>query len=328
VDGLNTATLTIVDNSGGVPGSTQSVSLSGTGTGTAPPPSPSPLAFLVPPLQVPFPSVLVKSTGIPRAVTLQNGGNAALAVSSITASNNFTETDNCGSSVPAGGSCTINVVFAPLVGGLLNGNLTFVDNSNNQPGSAQSVRLTGWGEDFTLATALGSSSSATVAPGQTATYALTLGDAGVFDDSVALTCTGAPAESACTVSPNSAGRHSSITVSVATTAPSAVAPRTIPPVWPHFPLSRTALMVAVLLAGAAWAVWGWKELGTRRRRTLLLPLAAGLLLIFVMGACGGGGNRPSNPGTPAGTYTLTVTGTAGSGSTALSHNLTLTLTVQ
>jgi hypothetical protein len=329
VDGPVTETLTFVDNSGGVLGSTQSVSLTGTGTGTAPPPpSPSPLAELLLGAPLQFPSVLVKSTGNPQAVTLHNVGNAALAVSSITASSNFAETNNCGSSVPAGGSCTIYVALAPLVGGLLSGNLTVVDNSNNQAGSAQSVSMTGWGEDFTLATASGSSSSATAAPGQTATYALTLGDTGVFNSSVALTCTGAPAESACTVSPNPAARRSNITVGVATTAPSAVAPWAIPPVWPRLPLSRTPLMLAVLLAGAAWAVWGWKESGARRRRTLLLPLAAGLLLILVMAACGGGGNRTSNPGTLAGTYVLTVTGTAGSGSTALSHNVTLTLTVR
>ena len=39
---------------------------------------------------------------------------------------------------------------------------------------------------------------------------------------------------------------------------------------------------------------------------------------------GGGGN--TNPGTPAGTYTLTVTGTL-SGSTTLQHSTTLTLQV-
>jgi rhodanese-related sulfurtransferase len=329
VDGPVTGTWTFVDNSGGVLGSTQSVSLTGTGTGTAPPPpSPSPLAELLLGAPLQFPSVLVKSTGNPQAVTLHNVGNAALAVSSITASSNFTETNNCGSSVPAGGSCTINVALAPLVGGLLSGNLTVVDNSNNQAGSVQSVSMSGWGEDFTLAPASGSSSSATAAPGQTATYTLSLGDTGVFNDSVALTCTGAPAESACTVSPNPAARRSNITVSVSTTAPSAVAPWAIPPVWPHLPLSRTVLMLAALLAGASWAVWGWKESGARRRRTLLLPLAAGLLLILLMAACGGGGNRTSNAGTPAGTYVLTVTGTAGSGSTALSHNVTLTLTVR
>ncbi len=329
VDGLNTATLTFIDNSGGVLGSTQSVSLAGTGTGTAPappPPTPAPLISSIL-AQVQFPSVLVKSTSNPQAVTLRNSGNAALIVSSITASNNFTETNNCAGGVPPGGSCAANVAFAPLAGGLLSGSLTVVDNSNNQTGSVQSVSLTGWGEDFTLATASGSSPSATAAPGQTATYALSLGDTGVFNSSVALICAGAPAESTCTVSPNPAGRRSNITVNVATTAPSAVAPWAIPLVWPLWPLSQMALMVVVLLAGATWAVSGWKDSGSRRRLTTILPLVAGLLLVLVMAACGGGGTRISDPGTPAGPYVLTVTGTAGSGSTALSHNITLNLGV-
>jgi hypothetical protein len=59
----------------------------------------------------------------------------------------------------------------------------------------------------------------------------------------------------------------------------------------------------------------------------MVPLASGLLLALVLAGCGGGPSTTSNPGTPAGTYTLTVTGSMGSGSAALSHIVKLTLTV-
>jgi hypothetical protein len=47
-----------------------------------------------------------------------------------------------------------------------------------------------------------------------------------------------------------------------------------------------------------------------------------------LSSCGGGGSSgPSDPGTPAGTYNLTVTVTTTSGTT-ISKNLTVPLTVQ
>jgi hypothetical protein len=124
-----------------------------------------------------------------------------------------------------------------------------------------------------------------------------------------------------------------ITVTVATTAASVSLPRFRPHplVPPPLPLQRDLVIFGVILAGLAWAVRGWRQSGRSGRRGALATLAAGLLLTLVMAACGGGGGSsgsgPTNPGTPAGTYNLTVTGTAGSGSTALSHSVALTLTV-
>jgi sugar lactone lactonase YvrE len=314
--GSVTGTLSISDNAGGSP---QTVSLTGTGT--------APLASLSL-TTLTFAALPVNSISNAQAVTLSNAGNVGLSIASITTSGNFAQTNNCGSSVAANSSCTINVTFTPLAGGPLTGTLTITDNDDNTMGSMQTVSLSGTGVDFTLAMASGSSSSQTVSPGQTATYTLSVGAEGGSSLAVNLTCTGAPSESACSVSPSVATSGSNVTVSVATTAPSTIAPQTPP--HPRLPDPRALLVLATLLACIAWAVRGWRRVGARAR-TVFLPLAAGLLLALALAGCGGGGGGGSssstNPGTPAGTYNLTVTGTAGSGSTALSHSVTLTLTV-
>jgi hypothetical protein len=66
------------------------------------------------------------------------------------------------------------------------------------------------------------------------------------------------------------------------------------------------------------------------RRLTEASLLASLVLMLLWAACGGGGGGGGgggNPGTPIGTYTLTVTGTVATGSGNLSHNLTFTLKV-
>jgi len=58
-------------------------------------------------------------------------------------------------------------------------------------------------------------------------------------------------------------------------------------------------------------------------------LFALLLVALAIPGCGGGGAAVThNPGTPAGTYSLTVTGTVTSGSATLTHSFTLKVTVQ
>jgi hypothetical protein len=83
------------------------------------------------------------SLNVPATVTLMNPGTVPLQVTSITTSGDFSETDNCGGTVPAGGGrCTINVTFTPTVLVAETEQLAINDNA---PGSPHLVTLTGTG---------------------------------------------------------------------------------------------------------------------------------------------------------------------------------------
>ncbi|HVZ83156.1 MAG TPA: choice-of-anchor D domain-containing protein [Terracidiphilus sp.] len=79
----------------------------------------------------------------PQTVTLANTGGIALAVSSISATGDFSETDNCQSApITADASCTIQVTFTPTQAGSRTGQLTV---NANVAGGALSVALSGTG---------------------------------------------------------------------------------------------------------------------------------------------------------------------------------------
>jgi Beta-propeller repeat/Abnormal spindle-like microcephaly-assoc'd, ASPM-SPD-2-Hydin/HYDIN/CFA65/VesB-like, Ig-like domain len=76
-------------------------------------------------------------------VQLTNTGSASLSITSISASGNFGETDNCaGQTLIPGGSCTITVTFTPSVPGAMSGEITIRDNATATP---QLVNLSGTG---------------------------------------------------------------------------------------------------------------------------------------------------------------------------------------
>jgi len=85
------------------------------------------------------------TTSASQSVTLSNTGQEALAVSSVAASGDFSETDDCVGSVAVGSTCTINVFFKPTQTGTRTGTLTITDNNHGISGSQQTVSLTGTG---------------------------------------------------------------------------------------------------------------------------------------------------------------------------------------
>ena len=76
----------------------------------------------------------------PLLITLTNTGTASLTITSIAASANFAETNNCGATLAAGANCAINVTLAPDTTGSVKGTVTFTDNA---AGSPQTVSLSG-----------------------------------------------------------------------------------------------------------------------------------------------------------------------------------------
>jgi hypothetical protein len=124
------------------------------GTSTPPntqPPSSAPAAA-VSPASLTFNAQTVQTTSAPQTVTLANGGNAALSVTSIAASGDFAQTNTCGTSVAAGGNCAISVTFTPTAAGARAGALTVADNAANSP---QTVGLTGTGASASAGTPAG-----------------------------------------------------------------------------------------------------------------------------------------------------------------------------
>ncbi len=96
-----------------------------------------------------FPRQVVNTASNSQAVTLTNNGSATLTITSIVASGDFSQTNTCGSSVAAGGNCTITVSFTPTTKNKRTGTITITDNA---AGSPQSIALTGIGTFVQLST--------------------------------------------------------------------------------------------------------------------------------------------------------------------------------
>jgi hypothetical protein len=127
--GAASATLTVSYSGTGGP---QTVPLSGTGS-----------AVKLSPASLNFGDQKVGTTSAPQQSTLTNVGTTALSITSIITSNvGFFQTNNCGSSLAAGASCTITVTFTPKGKGLVTDNVAIYD---SDPTSPDLIALSGTG---------------------------------------------------------------------------------------------------------------------------------------------------------------------------------------
>jgi hypothetical protein len=121
-----------------------------------------------------FGPTLLNTPSASQAVTLTNVGTAALAISSIATSGNFSQTNTCPANLAAAQSCRINVRFTPTSLGVLTGTLTIID---ADPTSPQLVSLSGTGVDPAAVLSPTSLNFGTILRGTAKTLPITLSNA-------------------------------------------------------------------------------------------------------------------------------------------------------
>jgi len=90
-----------------------------------------------------FTAQLIGTTSVTQSTTLTNTDSTTpLAISNISDSGDYSETDTCGTNLAPSSSCTIFVTFSPTVAGTISGAVTINDNASN---SLQVVSLSGTG---------------------------------------------------------------------------------------------------------------------------------------------------------------------------------------
>jgi hypothetical protein len=128
---LRSATLNVNDDGSNSP---QTALLSGTGV--------APVTLST--ASIKFGGVLIGNSATSAAVTLHNNQNVALTniVISIVGSTEYTQTNTCGTGIPALSQCSIKVTFAPTVSGTQTATVNIADSASNSP---QTISLTGTG---------------------------------------------------------------------------------------------------------------------------------------------------------------------------------------
>ena len=327
--GTRSAQLQITDNAAGSP---QIVSLSGTAIAVSTP------AVTLAPASLNFGDQSVGAASPTLAVTLDNTGNSGLSISSIAISGmnaaDFAQTNNCTSSVAAGASCSISIVFTPAAMGSRSGQIVITDNAS---GSPHQIVLSGSGTSANTPNFAVSAAppSATVTSGQSAAFMLSVAGSGGFSQPVQFACAGLPAGASCGFSPAAvtpgANSAASTTLTVTTSPRSGGVFHFPKPFLP--PAYQT--MFRILAVFLFLYLYKLKDTIRLERWTHFAPRLAIMMVLLAGSLAGCGLTSSSGPGsgptpgpgtggTPTGTYTVSVTAS----SQTVTHQVNLSLTVK
>ncbi len=179
-----------------------------------------------------------------QATTLSSTGGEDVSITGITFTGangaDFSQTNTCGTSFPStvspNDTCTISVSLTPSVYGPESATMNINDNAT---GGSQKVTLSGSGPNFSISA---SPNTLSVAPGAAGTSTITLTPQAKFAQTVAVNCTGAPANSTCTLNPTSVnvpgGAPAKTTLTIQTTSSTAAGTYTLTVTGVYAPLSN------------------------------------------------------------------------------------------
>jgi YVTN family beta-propeller protein len=260
---------------------------------------------------VTFTAAITSSGGAPTGTVTFNDGSTKLGTATLDSAGHATYT----TSTLSVGSHSITAAYG--------GNADFA--SSTSAALTETVNTA----SFTLSIP---NASATVQAGQSATFAVTVSPEGDMTNAISFACSGLPSKSTCsfspgTVTPGTTATKDTLTISTTATTTAALWPLapTGHPTWPLF------AALALLPALALLATRKRQRPARRKLRRLAWAGTLAVCLAMTLAACGGGGGSSSSsgstpqtiPGTPAGTYSVTVTGTSGSENITAKVNLTV-----
>jgi subtilase family serine protease len=265
-----------------------------------------------------------------QSVTFTATLSSTTALGNVVFFNNNSTTPLGSAALTSAGNGVVTFATTALPAGTDNVTATYTgDGTNASSTTVTAVTLTVIQPTFALASNLGSGATLSVTAGGKGSVNLTVSSTDGFItttggnsqtvEQVTYSCTGLPSESTCTFSPSSTTQSTAVALTITTTAPTAKLSR---------PLDRgSRIFYAALLPGLVGLVltFGSRKRSLRGMRMLSLILVLGFSTMW-MASCSnssGGGGSNSNPGTPAGSYPITVNATTANSGPSASTSFTL-----
>ena len=277
-------------------------------------------------------------TNVPQSISVANFGNIASS-GLITLTTTFSAGLTATSITGPGWTCTLSNLTCTrpdAIGAGVNVSSVLItyNVANNAPTSGSfttTVSGGGNGAGNNIVTSsfqitpmvvlLSGTDNVTVSAGQPALFNFFVNVFNQAAGTITFACSGLPAISSCSFSPQSLTTSGSVNMTVNTTASSTVVgngDRNLPP---------DSWLTVILLAVSMLFIGSLRRQQMRLKRLGAALVFAGMLLIVMLSGCGGGGGTPPpithTAGTPPGTYAITVTGTSANGTTTHTFNLTV-----